>query len=116
PHAYTYARLSPDGTRVALDMREQQNDIWIFDLARETLTRLTTDPGLNRSPVWSPDGTHVAFTAALNGLPESIYWQKADGSGQAERLSIGSTMQGPAAFSPDAKQLVFFTPFNGPYD
>ena len=48
PRAYTYARLSPDGTRVALDARDQQNDIWIFDLARETLTRLTTDPGFNQ--------------------------------------------------------------------
>ena len=45
PRAYTYARLSPDGTRVALDIRDQQNDIWIWDLARETLQRLTFDPG-----------------------------------------------------------------------
>ena len=48
--AYTYARLSPDGTRVALDARDQQNDIWIWDLARETLQRLTNDPGMNRQP------------------------------------------------------------------
>ena len=53
---YTYARLSPDGTRVALDVRDEQNDIWIWDLARQTLQQLTNDPGSNRSPVWTPDG------------------------------------------------------------
>jgi hypothetical protein len=39
--AYFYPRLSPDGTRVALDIRDQENDLWMWDLARETLTRLT---------------------------------------------------------------------------
>ena len=67
PGAYTYARLSPDGTRVALDARDQQNDIWIWDLKRETLQRLTTDPGLNRGPVWTPDSQRVAFTAERDG-------------------------------------------------
>ena len=114
--AYTYARLSPDGTRVALDARDQQNDIWIWHLARETLQRLTTDPGLNRSPVWTPDGTRVAFTAAPEGGVESIYWQKADGSGVPERLSVGSTIQGPSSFSPDGKRLVFNAPLTPPYD
>ena len=55
PRAYTYLRLSPDGTRVALDVRDQEEDIWIWDLARETLTRLTFDPGPDRYPVWTPD-------------------------------------------------------------
>ena len=44
PRAYLYPRLSPDGTRVALDVRDQEQDIWIWDLARETLTRFTFDP------------------------------------------------------------------------
>jgi serine/threonine-protein kinase len=48
--AYAYATLSPDGTRVALDVREASNDIWIWDLQRQTLTRLTFDPGFNRGP------------------------------------------------------------------
>ena len=116
PRAYTYARLSPDGSRVALDARDQQNDIWIWDLARETLQRLTTDPGLNRSPVWTPDSNRVAFTADREGSVESIHWQKADGSGVPERLSIGSTLQGPRSFSPDGKHLVLDTPHTPPYD
>jgi len=115
PRAYTYARLSPDGTRVALDARDQQNDIWIWDLVRGTLQRLTTDPGFNRAPLWTPDGVRVAFTAERDGV-ESIFWQKADGSGALERLSVGSMPQAPTSFSPDGKRLVFSTPMSGPYD
>jgi len=115
PRAYTYARLSPDGTRVALDARDQQNDIWIWDLVRGTLQRLTTDPGMNRMPVWTPNGERVAFTAERDGV-ESVFWQKADASGTAERLSVGSTPQGPASFSPDGKRLVFDTPLSGPFE
>ena len=44
PRAYTYPRIVPDGTRVAIDTRDQQQDIWIWDIARQTLTRLTFNP------------------------------------------------------------------------
>ena len=44
-----------DGTRVALDARDAENDIWIWDFARKTLTRLTFSAALDRSPVWAPD-------------------------------------------------------------
>jgi serine/threonine-protein kinase len=115
PRAYTYARLSPDGTRVALDARDQQNDIWIWDLHRGTLQRLTTDPGMNRMPVWTPDSVKVAFTAERDGT-ESIFWQNADGSGTPERLSTGTAFQGPVSFSPDGKRLVFDTPIASPHD
>jgi serine/threonine-protein kinase len=115
PRAYAYARLSPEGTRIALDARDQENDIWVFDLRRESLQRLTRDPGFNRLPVWNADGTRIAFTAERDGV-ESIHWQAADASGTPERLSIGSTAQGPSSFSNDGKHLVFITPLNGPPD
>jgi Tol biopolymer transport system component len=114
PRPYAYARLSPDGTRVALDARDQQNDIWVFDLQRETLQRLTTDPGLNRGPIWTPDSKRVAFSAEREGGLENIYWQAADGSGMPERLSVSETPQLPLSFSPDGKRLVFSTPLNSP--
>ncbi len=46
PRACTYPRVSPDGTRLALDVRDQENDIWIWDFVRETLTRLIFDATL----------------------------------------------------------------------
>ena len=52
PRAYLYPRLSPDGTRVALDIRDANNDIWMWDLKGGTLTPVTVDPGLERFPMW----------------------------------------------------------------
>ena len=46
--SYVYVEISPDGTRLALDIRDQENDTWVYDLERETLQRLTFDPGRNR--------------------------------------------------------------------
>ena len=51
PRACAFPRLSPDGTRVALDIRDQQQDLWIWDLARQTLTRLTDAPAFDQNPV-----------------------------------------------------------------
>ena len=50
PRAYIYPRLSPDGTRVAVYAADQENDIWVWDLGRTTLTRATFDPGFDRLP------------------------------------------------------------------
>jgi len=48
---------------VALDIRDQSEDIWIWDLERETLTKLT-NVSANTWPIWTPDGTHIVFTSA----------------------------------------------------
>src|SRR5262249_60466164 len=50
PRSYVYPRLSPDGTQVALDIRDQDKDIWIWDLAGRNLRRLTFDPGVDSFP------------------------------------------------------------------
>jgi eukaryotic-like serine/threonine-protein kinase len=107
PRAYTYAHLSRDGTRVALDIRDQENDIWILDLARRLpLARLTFDPGMNRNGIWTPDGEKVAFSGEGNG-GENIWLQSADGSGSPEPLTrIRGAQLLPHAFTPDGKQLL----------
>ena len=107
PRGYVYGRLSPDGTRLALDIRDQESDIWVWDLLRETLSPLTLDPGVNRIPIWSPDGERLAFTAERDG-EENIYWQSADGTGEPQLLAEGSNLPiAPHAFSPDGTQLLF---------
>jgi serine/threonine-protein kinase len=63
PHAYAYLQLSPDGGRVAVYTADQGNDLWVWDLARLTLTRLTSTPGVESFPVWTPDGRRVLFGA-----------------------------------------------------
>jgi serine/threonine-protein kinase len=117
PRAYAYVHLSPDNSKLALDIRDQENDIWTWDLLRHgPLTRLTFDPGFNRVGVWSrPDGKKIAFSAERDGT-EDIYEQAADGSGKAERLTKRSGQTLPQAFTPDGTQLLFVTPANAPYD
>jgi len=109
PRAYLNPRLSPDDTRVAIDIRDQENDIWTWDLARQTLARLTFDRGHDRYPVWTPDGRRIIFSSTRGG-PFSLYGRTADGTGTDERLTISppSHLQfGPTSFSPDGTRLVF---------
>ena len=105
PRAYTHVRVSPDGQRVALDLRDQDNDIWIWDTAKQTLSRFTFNPGLDENPVWAADGKRIAFSTMRQGTA-SVYWQAADGTGVAERLSATGNFQLPWSFTPDSRSLV----------
>ena len=65
--AYSFPRISPDGTRVALTVMDQEQDIWIWDFAREKLTRFTFDPGTDQYPLWSPDSRRLIFASTRVG-------------------------------------------------
>ena len=110
PRGYVYPRLSPDGTRVAVAAIDQEQDIWIWDLRRATLTRLTLEPGVNQYPVWTPDGRRIIFTSDRAGGVANLWWQAADGTGAAERLTTSSNAQVPTGISPDGTQVVFTEP------
>jgi Tol biopolymer transport system component len=59
-----FLRFSPDGRKLAADVFDFSNggtDIWVYDLSQSTVERVTFDPGVATSPVWSPDGTRLAF-------------------------------------------------------
>jgi serine/threonine-protein kinase len=118
PRAYFTPRLSPDESRVALAIRDKQTDIYILELARPNLQRLTNEQAgdLDPRPVWTPDGKRVAFDAERDGV-HNIYWQAFDGSGAIERLSTDARGQVPLSFSRDGTQLMFRTPHIGiPFD
>ena len=100
---YQYPRLSPDGQSVAV---MSDDDIWLFDIARQTLTRLTFSGGSNQ-PVWTPDGENVAYRS----IPEDdnfLFLVRADGSGTEEQLTTGALRQNPTSWSPDGQLLAFF--------
>ena len=81
--AYVAPRLSPDGTRVALEIRDQENDIWVWDFVRETLTRVTHDPGIDWAPAWMPDGRRRGVRLSTRWGMSSLFSRAADGSGEA---------------------------------
>src|ERR1700676_231388 len=83
-HDYIYPRLSPDGQRIAVYMAP--SDIWLYDIGRDALSRATFTGTINTNPVWSPDGKRLAFSSNLTGSL-NLFWQPADGSGTAERLT-----------------------------
>jgi serine/threonine-protein kinase len=104
---FFFLRLSPDGSRAAFDIRDQERDIWIWDFARQTPTRLTFGAALDAAPVWTPDGRRIAYQSNRGDGVMNIYWQAADGSGTVERLTRSGNVQQPTGFSPDGSQLLF---------
>ncbi|MDP3718719.1 MAG: protein kinase [Acidobacteriota bacterium] len=105
PRSYVYPRVSPDGARIALDIRDQEQDIWTWDVARGVLTRLTLDPAADTYPVWTPDGRRIIFTSART-VPNGLFIQPADGTGSPERLVSGTDPFAGYSMTPDGKTLV----------
>ena len=109
PRSYYDPRLSPDGTRVALEI---ENDIWILDLPRLTLTRLTADPAFESVPIWTPDGREIIFTSGRSGRstldPLNLFRRLIDGTRTIERLTQADTArQVPYSVTPDGAALIF---------
>ena len=102
-HNYVIPRLSPDGQRVASGIQEAANQIWLYDLSRDALTRLTFEGTNNVDPIWTPDGKWIVFKGNKNRL----FWQPADGSGAAEELISGELGSNniPGSWSPDGQEL-----------
>lgn len=87
PRAYTGAKLSSDGTRVAVQIDvADAADVWVVDVTRGTLTRVTSETGYDGNPLWSPDGRHVAFLSSRSGR-WTLNRKAADGTGNIEQLA-----------------------------
>ncbi|MGH9257493.1 MAG: TolB family protein [Vicinamibacterales bacterium] len=88
PGRYVQPALSPDGRRVAVmrtDPREGDVDIWTFDVASGKGTPVTNDTLPENAPIWSPDGSQVAYASFRKSF-SSIYRNAWDGTGHEEQL------------------------------
>ncbi len=105
---YGAFKLSPDGTRLAMQLREgAQSDIYIYDLARGVRTRLTWQ-GQNYGPLWTPDGKRVVFSCYREDLARrELSWKPVDGSGEAESLHSSQYRSFPYSWSPNGTRLAF---------
>ena len=107
PRPYAGIALSPDGGQAVLQVDDPDNqDLVIYDLARDTPTRFTFADEPDRYPIWTPDGERVIFASGRDGL-FNLYWKAADGTGQVERLTTSDNLQGPVAVSPDGVSVLF---------
>jgi serine/threonine-protein kinase len=107
---YTRGSVSPDGTRIALAVASPENrDIWVYEIARKALMRLTVDPAADTAPIWSPDSRRIAFRSDRDG--GGIFVQAADGADTAMRVtrSVGPARPAhtPYSFTPDGQTVVF---------
>ena len=105
PGRYSYARASPDGSRVALDMLGANRDIWIWNLQRPSLMKLTTGPNEDLLPTWSPDSQRIYFSSNRTGNFD-VYSQSADGAGKERVEFAGEGTQMLSSITPDGLRLL----------
>ena len=112
PGLFRAPRFSPDGSRVAVireDLETGNVEVWTFDVSTGEGMRVTTNYFQEFDPVWSPDGTHVAYVYNSGGY-ERVYRKAWNGEGSEEllfRYSLGTELSGLTDFSADGRFLAF---------
>jgi Tol biopolymer transport system component len=101
-------RLSPNGRQIAVTIRDEQTadaDVWVYDLRRDTFSRITTSPTTQSSSVWSADGQRLFF---LSEDPIfHVYNRASDGTGEPTQVIGGPFDVFPETVSPDGRFLVY---------
>jgi serine/threonine protein kinase/Tol biopolymer transport system component len=106
---YNVPWLSPDEKRVAVvrpEPRGENSDIWLIELSRGTLTRFTFDPAGDFNPVWSPDGSRIAFSSDRDGIM-NLYQRAASGAGNDEALLKSDHTKIPNDWSADGRFILY---------
>ena len=106
-----YPELSPDGRRVAVDRAVQgNNDVWLIDFLRGGIARFTFDAAVDRSPIWSLDGTQVVFSSnrkSPGAATFDLYTKPSSGAGAEQLLLESPNQKVPFGWSPDGQILLY---------
>ena len=105
PRSYLHPRLSPDGKRLAIEVEGPNHDLYIYDFDRGVLAKMTTD-GVSHWPIWSPDGSQLAFRQGPMGRFK-LRHAPVDQSSPAQPVSADGVAQSPDSWSPDGRELVY---------
>jgi len=104
---YIYPRISPDGTMVALDVGGTTRDIYVIDLTRNDVSRLTTNPAEDFVPAWNHAGDEVLFASGRDApAPARIFAQRPDGASEPRRIYASDVVQMPYFELPDGSGYV----------
>jgi Tol biopolymer transport system component len=103
PSFYANPRISPDGLKVAV---EALNDLWIYDLGKTTLTRISFR-GVNQLPVWSPDGRRIAVSSSHGVAVPTLFLVDADVAGTLKPISRAGLVEFPASWSRAGNVLAY---------
>ncbi len=107
PQSFDKPRLSPDGGRIAVEIRgANDTQIWIYEVERGGTQPLTVE-GINENPVWSPDGEWVYFESNVGGDVD-IWKRRADRSAAAEPVLEAAEAQTPTSVSANGEFLFFY--------
>jgi serine/threonine-protein kinase len=106
PRRFYGPRLSPNGQRLAVTIDQENNrDIWVYELAQGTQSRLTFGEANEFVPLWTSDGKRVIYTSERPLF--DLYWRVADGSTPEEVLLTSDYDKSPNSISPDGKVLAY---------
>ena len=99
-------RVDPDGERVIASLNAGSVDLWLYDIRRAALSRVT-NTGVNAVPVWAPDGASITYASDRSGAFD-LYRRDANGGGEFERLLETPSQTVPGSWSPDGQTLAFY--------
>ncbi len=110
PANWSNVQFAPNGRLLAIDVAEaaQTRDVWIYDWGRDASSRLTFDPAADFAPVWTPDSRRIVFSSQRGDkTTANLYWQRADGSDDVQRLTESRNNRYATSWHPNGKLLVF---------
>jgi eukaryotic-like serine/threonine-protein kinase len=101
--AYEHPRLSPDGKKVILGITGDSPNVFLYDIAANSLKQITTEAN-NALPIWTPDGNRIAYRSTKAGA-WNAFWKAADAGAPGEQLTNSQYLTEPSSWSPDGTLL-----------